>query len=405
MAIALVGSTGSLTNATSGTLSPSFGQATTAHNLLVAVVASIKTTGTTNTIDTPSGWTLAVSDTSKAEASVAVFYKADCAAGETAPTWTVASGRTMYARLQEYSGADKIDPLDQTSTAAVTSSGTSMTLTPTMASADLVSGDLVCSMLALWAASGRTVSTSHSFNNGATVVNGSNNDGTSTQTHQRIAFGITTGNSTADSDTISVSSIASGDIGVAAFVSFNTPYASDSGSGTITLSGSSSESASASDSQSGTVTLGGSSSESASFADAKSGSVTLSGSSTESASFADTASGSVTFSGSTVESFSGSDSGSGTFTLSGSWTESFVASDSSSGTFTLGGSGVESFGYVDSSFGTITVSGSRLERYVPAGEFTLSSATSSVVALAPSWADSFVLSPSDSGSLVISPTE
>lgn len=117
----------------------------------------------------------------------------------------------------------------------------------------------------------------------------------------------------------------------------------DSGSGTITLSGTGTESASFADSGTGTITLSGTRTESQAHSAPGSGTITLSGTGTQSASYADSRSGTITLSGSGTESRSTADSGSGTITLSGSGTQSWSVSESRSGTITLSGSGVENF--------------------------------------------------------------
>ena len=121
----------------------------------------------------------------------------------------------------------------------------------------------------------------------------------------------------------------------------------DSGSGSIVLSGTSTESASAADSGSGSIVLSGTKSESASANDSRSGTIALSGTSTESA--------------------SGSGSGSGTITLSGAKTESAVYTDSRVGTITLSGTSTRSSSASDSQTGTITLSGFGTENYQPPG--------------------------------------
>ena len=129
MAIALV-KAGTL----AATLSPAFGQSTTAGSLLVAWVAQNGSSSGTNPFTvTGTGWTLAFA-TGAAYQWGAVYCKPGCGAGETAPTFS-ASGTTNASVLAEFSGAATSSPLD--------SSGISATATATNAAHDTGGGDLI----------------------------------------------------------------------------------------------------------------------------------------------------------------------------------------------------------------------------------------------------------------------
>lgn len=132
----------------------------------------------------------------------------------------------------------------------------------------------------------------------------------------------------------------------------------DSGTGTITLSGSGTESHTHSNTASGTITLSGSFTQSHTHSNSAAGSITLSGSGTQSHTHSNTASGTITLSGTGVQSFSHSGSASGTVTLSGSFTQSYTHSGSAAGTVTLSGSGVHSATFANTAAGTVTLSGS-----------------------------------------------
>jgi hypothetical protein len=111
MAIAFVRA-GALASAAASSVSPTFGQATTAGNLLICCAGANVNFGA---IATPAGWTLGFAIGSGATGKVVVFYKPNCGAGETAPTLDdSANGSTqMYAVLAEFSGADTSAPLDK----------------------------------------------------------------------------------------------------------------------------------------------------------------------------------------------------------------------------------------------------------------------------------------------------
>lgn len=169
---------------------PAFGQATTAGNLLVAVVVA-QATGTPTGMTCSDGtWFLAVNDANLA----AIWYKANCGAGETAPTFT-ATGQNAIAQLIEFSGGSTTSPLDQTATigGGATSPGVA-----TAAGVDVASGQLIVTCSEDTLSTAGTATTSDTYNNGATPTNLGNNDGGSTRTHYRLSYGITTGNSSAD---------------------------------------------------------------------------------------------------------------------------------------------------------------------------------------------------------------
>ena len=194
MAIALVGSLGAAVTGTT-TAAPSFGQSPTAGNLLVAWYV----TSSSNLPSTPSGWTQLGSATSGTLTATA-FYKA-AAGGDTAPSWSDAGATFIAAALGEFSGANT------TGTAAdrnfATSSVTSAAVA-TAAGVDAASGELILGMTIITYSMSATKTTSHAYNNGATTQAAAswNNDGTSTATHFRLSYGITTGNASADTLTV-----------------------------------------------------------------------------------------------------------------------------------------------------------------------------------------------------------
>lgn len=92
--------------------SPSFGAATGANHLLVAFVGSNGSTGSFTTTTSAPGWSLAASG-GTAFVWASIWYKPDCASGETAPVFTDSEGDVEYSQLGEYSGAALSSPVDQ----------------------------------------------------------------------------------------------------------------------------------------------------------------------------------------------------------------------------------------------------------------------------------------------------
>lgn len=184
MAYALVGSFGTAATG-SGTTSPSFAQATSAGNLLVGwVIASLANATTSAT-----GWLKAVGQSTD---TIAIWYKPNCGAGETAPTFS--GNGTMWAVLAEFSGGDTSSPTDKIG------GGLSATspLSQSASGADVEAGQLVCACQHDALSKAGTTTSSHTYNNGATASGNANNDATSTTIHYRFSYGITTGNSAAD---------------------------------------------------------------------------------------------------------------------------------------------------------------------------------------------------------------
>lgn len=194
MAIALV----KLGTATTGTtsVSPTFGQATAAGDLLVAWLSA---PGGAAAPGAPSGWSTGkVQLDSLNNRYSCIFYKANSGASETAPTFTDGAATFMAAALGEFSGADTLAPLDQSAGA----NGLTSTQVLTAASADAASGDLVIACDGFAYSMAATKTTSDTFNNGATATDVGNNDGTSSATHYRMSYGITTSNASADTNTV-----------------------------------------------------------------------------------------------------------------------------------------------------------------------------------------------------------
>ncbi len=196
MAIALVGSVGAAVTGVNP--APSFGQATTAGDLLIAwVVASFA-------ITVDQGWTL-VNNNGGDNPSLQIGYKANCGAGETAPIFTT-TPNSATAKLAEFSGADTVSPLDQSGRDISTNAGTSPFVF-NLSSADAASGDLIVAVGAENESKAGTATLTHTFNNGATDLLNSGNGATSSFSHFHFGYGITTGNASADQDSFASDSM------------------------------------------------------------------------------------------------------------------------------------------------------------------------------------------------------
>jgi hypothetical protein len=120
------------------TLSPAFGQATTAHSLLLAWMMANDSGATDPWGSVSPGWTKVVSGGGAYEWT-SLWYKADCGAGETAPTFTDAGGASLQSSmLMEFDGMLTSGVIDS-SGAGVDDS----TETATCAASDTEDGDLI----------------------------------------------------------------------------------------------------------------------------------------------------------------------------------------------------------------------------------------------------------------------
>jgi hypothetical protein len=197
--IALVKNGSVASNGGSGAAAPAFGQATGAGDLLVATVVATSGASGGNFTCSDGTWTRAVQDVGRTNVQSAVFYKANCGAGETAPTFSYSNAATVQAALWEFSGVAVSAPLDKVGSA--NGSGTASTVPDVIATTsgvDAASGELFVSVDAFSFSSGYVETSSDTYGNGATPTGNLNNDATGTQAHYRMAYGITTSNAAAD---------------------------------------------------------------------------------------------------------------------------------------------------------------------------------------------------------------
>jgi hypothetical protein len=129
---------GTLATGSTTSVSPTFGQATAAGNLLTAWVSCHDTA-----VTAAGGWVKAetASDASPIPTEVSLWYKLNCGAAETAPTFTATTGWTMFAQLAEWSGAAIASALDQIGATAAT--GSAKTIYAGTSGVDATAGDLV----------------------------------------------------------------------------------------------------------------------------------------------------------------------------------------------------------------------------------------------------------------------
>jgi hypothetical protein len=195
MAIALVGAAGAFSAAGAATISPAFGQGTTAGNLLVAWVGADNGSNTITTAQ--AGWVQAVNKAFGAGSTsqAAIWYKPNCGNTETAPTFTCTAALRMQAQLGEFSGAATTSVVDRTATG----SGTASPQVVTTAGVDAQMNELQATAYD-WSMTAGTCTTTDTYGANATAINLGNDDSTSTFSHVRFSYAITTANNIADTD-------------------------------------------------------------------------------------------------------------------------------------------------------------------------------------------------------------
>ena len=169
------------------TLSPSFGQSTTAGNLLVAWMTSNSGNATDPFGSSSSGWVKAVTGGSAFE-WCSIWYKPDCGASETAPVFTDSGSSSGDSMLGEFSGAALTSVLDSSGA----TSGSSSTQTATNAAADTAAGDLII-FSAMWNggnASGTITNTMHDGTGSTVTPNATSNSGAAVTFYYDFVWGI-----------------------------------------------------------------------------------------------------------------------------------------------------------------------------------------------------------------------
>ena len=182
---------GTGTGAVATSIGPAFGQATTAGNFLLCLVASGGNTALTLSLN--QGWTQGPHNTATG-AHAEIWFKPNCAAGETAPTVTASASTRIDAVLLEFSGIATTTPLDQ-------SGSLNSTTSPQTVSCSAVDGGAgrLIAVAGAWASSAASTATFTDTLTGYTVAYDSG--ATSRLMNIRAGYSLTaTTGSVADSD-------------------------------------------------------------------------------------------------------------------------------------------------------------------------------------------------------------
>lgn len=187
MAYAIVGTIGAVSQGTSGAaVTPSWGTSEnrTANNLLLCWVA---VTGVATLPTTPSGWSIGVQKAGTSVSST-VYYKI-AAGSDAAPTIAAITSGVIAAQLAEFSGNTITSPLDQSGSAA----GTTSPQTATAGAKSKTGTELIVSAAGAFYSAAATKTFSETYNNGGSPTR-TQNSGTSTANHYDFAYGTGTGN-------------------------------------------------------------------------------------------------------------------------------------------------------------------------------------------------------------------
>lgn len=196
MGFALVGTIGAASLGSGNTaVTPAWGtgENRTAGNNLILLCAGM----VANTLPTtPAGWTVVAQF--QGTVTSATIFERIATGGDATPTIAAATGTRWACQLAEFSGGDGTTVADQIGGA----SGTTSPRTATAGARDTAGGELViiCGSANTGTA---TATTAHTPNNGLSLSI-ANNDSTSSNAHYSFGWGVTTSNSAADSDRLTV---------------------------------------------------------------------------------------------------------------------------------------------------------------------------------------------------------
>jgi hypothetical protein len=113
-------------------ITPTLSAASTAGNLLVGVVATTANT----TVTAPAGWVKATSVFTTGVGSTQIWYDANNAGGISSVKFTLSGTDSAVAQLSEWSGVEKVTPLDGTGTTTQTTTSTTVAVAATAAAAN-----------------------------------------------------------------------------------------------------------------------------------------------------------------------------------------------------------------------------------------------------------------------------
>lgn len=194
MAYALVGSVGTVVQSSSGGAISglAYPQTATTNHLLIAWWSG---DGAATLPSTPTGWSIGKTQTGTSCAA-AVYWKV-AAGADAVPAFAAVTSSVQSVQLAEFSGNLTSAPNDQVGGTA----GTTSTLVATATGTDAAAGELIVySTTAFYSSTSGTKTLSNALNNGATAHN---TTVPSTVVDQYdFGYGITTGNGSADADTL-----------------------------------------------------------------------------------------------------------------------------------------------------------------------------------------------------------
>lgn len=212
MGYALVGSAGAVdTGASGGAITPSYGQTTTLHNLLILQVDGF---GTATLPAAITNWSIAKQQAGTS-CSTSIYYKV-AAGSDGQPTVAAVTSTTLVGQLFEFSGGAASSTIDKIGGAA----GTTSPITGTNGGVDTASSELIIVCGCSFYSSASGTKTLALTSNHATLTSSTNQNAAITQVYD-FAYGVTTSNSGADTgiNTFSITNITGAAVAVATFLS------------------------------------------------------------------------------------------------------------------------------------------------------------------------------------------
>jgi hypothetical protein len=116
-----------LSQAASTSITPTLTTASTAGNMLAAVIA----TGANTTVTAPAGWVKAAGVFTAGVGTTQIWYEPNNPGAITSVHFTLSASDTAVAQLSEWSGIESVSPLDGSATATQTTAATTATVAAT----------------------------------------------------------------------------------------------------------------------------------------------------------------------------------------------------------------------------------------------------------------------------------
>lgn len=199
------------------------GPSTKGNTLIAVCSAAVSSSGGNFTESSSLGYTRAVQDVAQSNVQTAIFYKPNCAANETMPSFLYSLSSTHRVMLWEFYGLIPLtSALDRTGgNHGAGTAGLPFGFVVTGSGTDSANGgDLLITSDAFSFGSNYVELSVDTYNNGATPTGNVNNDSASQRTHYRFAYGFPSSHAAADTNTPTSNQVGTGSVGSSVLASF-----------------------------------------------------------------------------------------------------------------------------------------------------------------------------------------